>query len=387
MKAIKKYLLLVFLIENIMVQSELLGAYTNIVFFASLALSFFGIIDGTIFKAVNVKKFWWTYVLIAIYCIYEFLIAPEFISSKTLTYLLAKIATLIIIITSVSNSREFYNNKVIIILISTMAFFLAYGLITGVGVRTNEWTGEFRDRAGFTNPNTAGSMGAIIVGMLIYYVKDKKWNFFYIILLLIGFYGVLAGASRAGFLMLGLFVLFRYGISIKSVLMAGLLLFTAFFLLDAIGVKTFGIQRMVMTYDGEIGTLRDNEREAAELMIAQSPYIGWGYEPENSNEADSISTLESHNAYLEVTKQMGIPTAILFFIIILIPILRNLILSYNYKIRFSLFLVLCLILLVKANYEALIVGVHEFETNLFFFSLAMVSSQNYNIKRELKNFI
>lgn len=378
MQTIKKYLLLIFLIENIIVQTILLGTYTDIIFYSALALGTLGIIDGTIFKEINFKKFYWAYLLIILYVVYEFIIAPEFISPKTLLYMGAKIMTLIIIITSISDYRLFYSDKALIYIIIFASFFLLYGLITGTGRYE-----ESRDMAGFSNPNTAGSMGAIVIGILIFYMKNRTWNIFYILILLIGFYGVFAGASRAGFLMLFTFIILRYGASIRNYIMLSILAFLSLFLLDSIGVKTIGIQRLLETYEGELGTLRDDEREAALWMINQNPYKGWGYEAKNVGDAETISDLGAHNAYLELTKQMGIPTAIIYLLILVIPMIINIFYSLKFKIPVTLFLALTITLLIKANYESLIVGVHEIETNLFFFALAMISSNNYIIKTKL----
>lgn len=376
MQTLKKYLLLIFLLENIAAQTFLLRAYSDIVFYCTLILGFIGIVDFSIFKKINFKKFTWAYLLSALYVIYLFFIAPIFIDDRNLQYLAAKIMTFIIIITSISNYRTFYENKGLFWIMIFLAFFLLYGLLTGKGMY-----GEGRDTAGFTNANTAGGMGAVLIGILIFYLKNRKWNLFYYFLLFIGLYGVIASGSRAGFLVLGLFILFRYGISIKTILMIGVVLFVGFILLDQIGVHSIGMQRVMDTYSGELGSNREDEREAAFLMIETSPVRGWGFDFENSRDANSISEVGPHNGYLELTEQIGIPCSVIFFSIILFVILKNIYLKIKYRKPVDLFLAMVIAIAIKASYESLFVGVHEFETNLFFFALAMVSSFSYKYQR------
>lgn len=375
MQTIKKYLLLIFLIENIAVQTFLLGGYAQPIFYFTLALGFIGIIDMSIFRIINFKKFKWLYLLGLLYLGYTFLIAPEYVNPKNLQYLIAKIMTFIIIITSLSSNYNFYTNRGLFWVMMIIGFFLLYGLLEG-----NNMYDDGRGMAGFTNPNTTGSMGAILIGILIFYLKNRKWNVFFYFLLFLGLYGVILGGSRSGFLLLGLFIILRYGISFKTLLMTGIILFTGFYLLDHLGIHAIGMQRVIDTYTGEIGTNRENEVEAARIMIATKPYTGWGFDFENVGAAESVSELGPHNGYLELTEQIGIPLTIIYFLIVLFPLLSNLLIYLKRKIPVSLFPSISISIMVAANYESLFIGVHEFETNLFFFALAMVSAQNYFFK-------
>ncbi len=365
MLAIKKYLLFVFLIENIMVQTSLMGSFANPLFYVFLALGLLCLFDFNVWSGKAIKKFGWMYALMVLYIFYEFVIGPEYINQKTLLYLLSRIVTFFIIISGIYYNESFYKGKAITWLILTMSFFLLFGLASG-GFADS--TG--RMTAGYTNANTAGSMGAIIVGMVIFYTKNKHWNIINYLCLFAGMFGVLASGSRAGFLMLGMLVFLRYGFNFKTVGLCGLLIVLGLFILPQFGVETVGIQRMIDTYNGVEGTNRDIEREAAEWMISQKPLTGWGYQAVNQGKAALISILASHNGYLEIIKQMGYPCAVIYFFILASVILLSLKAVWTKHIQMNIFLAIVLIDLIKANYEALFVGVHEFGTNLFFFCLA-----------------
>lgn len=374
---IKKYLLFVFLLENIMVQTSLMGALANPMFYVFLAIGMLCAFDSKIWSGEAFKKFGWAYALMVLYVFYEFVVGAQYINQKTLLYLISKIVTFVIIICGITYNENFYRGKAIKWLIITMSFFLLYGLVSG------DASSSGRMEVGYTNSNTVGSMGAIIVGMTVFYVNGKKWNWWMILCLLTGMFGVLAGGSRAGFLMLGLLVFLRYGFNIKTIGMCATLVILGLFVLPHFGIDTVGLQRLIDTINGIEGTNRDVEREAAEWMIAQKPWIGWGYQAVNQGEALLISKLSSHNGYLEIIKQMGYPCAIAYFIIIGLVIVNGARCIYAKKLKMNMFIAIALMYLIKANYEALFIGVHELGTNLFFFALAMVSAQLYKVKQRL----
>jgi len=379
MRFLKKYLLFAFLLENVMVQTSLLGAFSNPLFYTFLALGVLCAFDGKIWSAPATKKFGWAYALMTLYVFYEFTVGVEYIKQKTLLYLLAKLVIFVIIITGIHYNEDFYRRTAIKWLVITMSFFLLFSLVSGDSGAIDRG----RMLAGYTNSNTTGGMGAIIVGMVVFYMRDKKWTVLLVLCLFAGMFGVLAGASRAGFLMLGLLVFLRYGFNAKTVAMCLAVVVLGLFILPAVGIETVGIQRMLDTYNGIEGTNRDVEREAAEWMIAQRPLTGWGYEAVNQGYALTLSPMGSHNGYLELIKQMGYPCAIVYLLIIVMTIIKRLKTRRKNDGQISLFMALILILLVRANYEGLFVGVHEFETSLLFVSLAMISARTFSNKYHL----
>jgi len=374
MLAIKKYLLFAFLLDNIVVQSSLLNMYSNYFFYPFLAIGLLCMFDSRLWSGEAMAKFGCLYALMGVYVFYEFVIGSEYISEKTLLYLLAKIVTFGIIITGLTYNESFYRYKALKWIALAMALLMAYSLLTGDVVNVHN---SGRLTAGFTNMNTTGSFGALIVGVVLFATRGRRWTYMDVICVLIGIYGVLAGASRSGFLMLGILAFMRYGVSIRTVAVVALVVVLGLYVFPALGIETIGIQRMVGTYEGVEGTNRDMEREAAAWMIAQHPWTGWGFEAQNQGYALRLSPLGSHNGYLESAKQMGLPVAILYFGIILFAVLRYVSRFVRYRMKMDVFFAMVVMILVCANYEGLFVGVHEFATNLFFFSLALVLVQGY----------
>lgn len=364
-----------------MAQTFLMGAVSQYLFYPFMCVGLYAFFTPEFWSKKTIDKFIPLYQIMLVYVAYEFTFGIEYINSKTLLYLVGKLSTFGIIILSLINNEHYYRTKAIFLLIVVSCGFLLYGLLTG-------GHSSGRALAGYTNANTAGAMGAISIGMLIFYMRDKKWKWFPPgLILLIGFYGVLAGGSRAGFLMLFLLLFLRYGFRIKTVAIGALLILVGVFVFPAIGINTVGIERLVNTYKGIEKSNREVERQATEIMIAQKPLTGWGYEAKNQGEAAKITLLPSHNGYLETIKQMGFPYAILYFMIIFITMIKYFKIMHRLRFKIGLFFALAVILLADANYESLLIGVHEYSTNIFFFALAMVSLNIYYVKhkQQLKN--
>ncbi len=362
-----------------MVQTSLMGALANPLFYIFLGLGLFCALDGKIWSSEALKKFGWAYALMGLYVVYEFIVGAAYLNQKTLLYMIAKIVTFVIIITGVYYNEAFYRGKAVKWLVITMSFFLLYGLISREYADSSG-----RMLAGYTNSNTTGGMGALIVGMVVFYMRDKKWTLIPMVCVFAGMFGVLAGGSRAGFLMLGLLIFLRYGFNIKTVGMCMAIIILGLYILPAVSVETVGLQRLLDTYNGIEGTNRDLEREAAEWMIAQRPWTGWGYEAANQGHARTLSSMGAHNAYLDMIKEIGYPCAIVYFLIIAKTLISGLYIKRKERKPLSLHMALLLILLVRANYESLLVGVHEFETNMFFVSLAIVSAGTYSFKNRCR---
>ncbi len=370
----KKYLLLIFLIENIAAQTAM-GWLSDYLFYPFMALGLFYMLNSSFWSSENIEKFKPLYLLSAVYVLYAFTIGFEYLNQKNILYLLAKLSTFSMIIVSLGADQKFYEHKGVWILAIVMSGFLCYGLLSGGEVQSSG-----RALAGFTNENTAGAMGALTVGFLLFYMRGRKWSWLPVVIVIAGIYGVLAGASRSGFLMLGLFIFLRYGINLKTAGLVILVVVAGLYILPAIGVNTIGIQRMIDTYEGIERTNRGLEREAAEWMIAQKPLTGWGFNVKNIGYAASLSLLASHNGYLELAKQMGVPFEVVYFMVILAAIIVYWKVKRQNKLPMDLFFAMIFVLLVKANYESSFIGVHEYGTNIFFIALAVVSSRTYEYK-------
>lgn len=375
MEKLKKYLLFAFLLENVAVQTSLAAAFANPFFYVFLALGALFVAQGELWNRQSRQICWPLCALAAIYVVYQFTFGFEYINQRSLIYLTAKLTTFAIIITGIKNNFEFYENRMLYRLAIFMCFFIVYGFATGGAVDR----GSGRLLVGFTNVNTTSSMGAMVVGAMIFTVR--KWNWKYILIAGIGLYALLAGASRAGVLVLAILVVMRYGFSPKVLIATSLLVVTSVYILPAIGLNTIGVERMMNTVEGVEGTNRDVEQQACWMMIEERPYNGWGFEAQNQGAALALSELGSHNGYLETLKFMGYPMGGLWIAIVTFAIVYALLFYRKHRISFDMHLAILVAFYANAFFEGLFVGVHEFATNMFFVCMAVVYYKIYLFKQ------
>lgn len=367
MKNIKKYLLFAFLIENIAALTSLFGGLTYFLFYGFLFLGCVLLFSKNMFSNKTLKTYWWAYILSLIYIIYEFTIGFDYINTRNLTYLVAKITTFIIIIVGVKTNYEFYLRKMPYLLALVMCFFVIYGLIYNVDSSVGE-----RMNLGYGNPNVTSWMGALSVGIVLF--SRNKNRLTNIVIILVGTIGMLAGASRAAFVLMAFLLLARYGLKPKLLLSLALGWIIAVYIIPSFNLDLVGLQRLQNTIDGTEMSNRDDERLATMMMIEEKPWTGWGFEAANEGRAALISELGSHSGYLDTIKFMGYPLGGAWLTIV---VFSTLLLSFNIyrkKKEFSIYCGYALSILVVAHFESYFVGVHEFATNFYFLSLAMMSA-------------
>ena len=369
MEKIKDYLLFAFIIENVAAQTSLFGGMTNLLFYLILGLGVIAAFTSSLWIQNASNAFWWAYALGAIYLFYEFVLMPETISERSLLYVLAKIITMIMIIICVSSNFTFYYKRMLYPLALLLCFFILYGLTFGQGMDSSATGGRLQ--LGYTNENTTSWMGAMAAGLLLFSVKQWHWNDF--LFLGIAFYGVLAGGSRAGLLLFVIILFAKYGITKRLIISLVVGFLVAVFLLPAIGLNTVGIERVHDTISGVETNDRSDVRKAAELMISKKPWTGWGLEAKNEGRARDISELGSHSGYLETIKFMGYPMGGLWLCIVIGAVIGVLAWHYKNKVALSFFEAYLIALPICALFEDVFTGVHEIETNFFYFSLGISS--------------
>ncbi|MDO4818821.1 MAG: hypothetical protein Q3994_00385 [Prevotella sp.] len=376
MQKIKGYLLAVFLIENLMVQAPILHGIANIFFYIFLSIGFLCAFDPKNWSRESKAKFGWIFSLMMIYIIYEFIVGREFITQQTFLYLIAKISTFFIIMTSLNYHFDFYESRIMLYLLGIIALITLYGILSGGTANMN----DARVKLGFSNPNSTGAFGAIISGIILFYSKSHKLDWKCFLILFIGVFAILASGSRAAVLMLFILIIFRYGVGYKVVVAGLCFLLFAVVILPNLGLETVGVDRLLNTINGVEGVGRDKQREAAIWMIQQRPWTGWGFNVQNQGYALQLTLMGSHNGYLETFKYMGLPIGIIWFLIIVIATIKYWRSKVIYHIEMDFYFTILIALYVKSMYEGLFTGVHEFETNLFFVALAILSSRNYYLK-------
>ena len=367
MKIIKKYLLFAFLIENIAALTSLFGGLTDYIFYGFLFLGCVLLFTEGMFSHKTLETYWWAYLLSLIYIVYEFTIGFDYINIRNLLYLIAKITTFIIIIVGAKTNYEFYLRKMPYLLALVTCFFVIYGLIYNLDASASG-----RMRLGYGNENVTSWMGALSVGIIIF--SKNKNRLTNLVILLVGTIGMLAGASRAAFVLMAFLLFARYGLKPKLLLSLAFGWIIAVYIIPSFNLDFVGLQRLQKTIDGTEMSNRGDERLATMMMIEERPWTGWGFEAANEGRAALISELGSHSGYLDTIKFMGYPLGGAWLAIVVISTLFLTFTIYRKKKEVSIYCGYALSILVVAHFESYFVGVHEFATNFYFLSLAMMSA-------------
>lgn len=380
MDRILTYWLSLFFLGNICQQYVLLNPFRSITFYVSILLALLCVLKHIhlIFAPIIVKRYSFLFWYLCIMFLYELIFGWQFNSEKTLTYILSKTVILLGIIPLIEFNSEFYSRK----------FFYIVAVVTSVlllfGIFKNNLVVAGRQSLGFSNFNSTGALSAVCFGVIFILSQSvfrHKWIF--IIVGLICLYGVLASGSRSSFAIVIISFLIKFGINKKLVIPAIVAYLLLFIVLPEIGFNLSGLDRMNDTVESaDFSSTRENEREATLLMIEHSPIIGNGIYSGQSEEAQTISTMGSHNAYLDFLKWYGIPLGGLLIIIIIktgITLYRFFYDSQNSYDRMLLFIVIGVLL--AANYEAYIWGVNQMITTMFFIALAILEKE-YSLQKE-----
>lgn len=376
MKFFKKYILLLFLIENLLAQTFIANLPTW-VFYSMTIIGGLLLFSKEVWSKTSVRECLPLYLLSIIYILYQFTVGVDTLSTRSMLYLAAKVTTFAIIVVSVTSNWRFYAQTLPIYFSFVIVIVLLFGMGRGVDLESGE-----RMTLGFGNSNSTSSLSAICLAGVLFFWK-RKYALIYISIAAISLFALLAGGGRNAILILAIMLIVWTRLSVKRVIPAIIVGIVAIAALNFLPVNLAGVNRVKDTIEGNLGASREDEREAAKIMIAEKPLTGWGFEARNVGRAESISEMGAHSGYLDTIKFMGYPFAIVWFAILLFSVLP--LLKYIRReeplLRYHLAIVVSHI--AAAFFESLYVGVHEFSTNIIFYSLAVLTTYHYREKLNL----
>jgi len=386
MDKLKKYLLLAFMFENLCTKTVWFAAYTTPIFYVFLVVGISMLLIGGISTESAKGRFGWMIGLSFIYIFDCFILGAEFLNRDNIIFMGAKIASFLIIATSLNHDLAFYERKGIYIYALVASVALLLGLVFPGAGQTVGFDGMERAAFGFVNSNSLGGVATIVFGIILFENSSSKMAWHKKALCALAIFIAMASGSRASIMVLAIMFFLRYKISVKTLFLATTIFIALCIVLPSLDIKVSGVSRIQETISGELGTNRDVEREAAIWMINERPLTGWGLKTENKGYAAQLTMMSSHNSYLDLAKTMGIPLAVLWFGIVssvLIAYLRNI---WRYNLPFDFFAVYACCVIFKGLFEAMFAGVHDNECNMFFISLAVLSMRLYNARHGIAKY-
>ena len=304
-------------------------------------------------------------------------------TSKGLLYFLAKFATFNLITVGVLFNYTYYKEMFVKYFKYVMFVMVLLGKFFG----SVEETGELERLSMGFNPNDVGVFG--MLGMLSIIAMDKSWykNKINIILFVFFVLVALLSGSKAALLCMALAVILTYGFNYRIILSGVLFVIVAFFS-SKFGYLT-SIDRLSIK-EGNYGT-RDEAYANGIKTLQEDIFFGHGlskYNWTNPIYWDSPElALGPHNTLLAVAIMYGVCFGALFVFFILsfsIKTFRKSFRNQDFFIRFNYYIIL--IVLVNSLFETLVVGINEFVTILFWFSVGCVAyNYGFNVKNRIRN--
>ena len=376
MEFLRKYLLLLFLIANVTAEYILFMSVSKYLFYAALGLSVFFLLSKDVLSPAAVRTCPHIYALAGIIIIYQILFGMGTFGYDSATYFAGKIATFAIMMLCISHNFEFYLKKSIL----PFSYIILALIVLGWFYHRTGGTSSSYLVFGFSNRNAACAVAAIgFAGFLFARESHRKSDYLCMAIL---FFTILIGGSRNSLAMCILFVIIRYGLSMRMVAVMALSAILIIFVLPEIDVEINAFNRLVDTVTGNLATDREAQRQGATMMIHAKPITGWGFASQIQGRALEISHYGAHNGYLTLIMYMGLPLGLAFIGTIAWGVLKRFELYWLRDNVLNYHLAVMVSILFAANQEDYLVGVNQIITNMFFVSFVVTGIYMYYYKHD-----
>ena len=369
-----KYGFVLFLFNTIFLSIESTYFIGRVIFLSLMVIySFAMLINFHVIKQVIFHKSFLFLLLINILNFIYFIFFHSIDDLDALQYLFARTIQFSIITISIYFNFNYYRNNFQSLLVFLIAMILVVSFLYDINLFSGRYSGII------WNPNMLSSFVTVAFGFL--FLSNNNFTIRQYILLVCFFLVALLTGSRSVIFAFGLIYLIKYGISFKNILYS-LSLFLIFFLLLNLKLET-SINRI---FSQEIFNDRLLQFEYAYQTFIQKPYFGYGLDKYSYIDLSLVPNflknsgyiISSHNGYLAILTQYGLifgGIIILIFVIKTIELLN----SVKYDSEDKVYIFCITYTLVYAVFETMITGINEFQTILFWFSLAFLSHKK-NLK-------
>ena len=321
------------------------------------------------FVGYYVKYFKYIYIIVGFNLIY--LVVFGFNKESTL-YWFAKLASSNLIMFSIISNISFYEKL--------FYKYFKYVLITLIGIgylfgAVDEISAGDVNRLGMGfNPNDLGLFAALgVLSIMLFnrawYKKKVDFVLFAVFCLL-----TLMSGSKAALLNLVIGVILIYGFNARIFIFA-LLLILVFLITPQLGYTT-SIDRLLSKEN--VFETRNEVFEIGVQTFNDAFWTGHGLDKygwtDPSYWPSPELALGPHNTYLSIGIMYGAIFGFIFIFLLLIQLVKAIKIFFKNKSPFVKFSALMIILcIINGFFESLIVGVNEFITVLFWFSIGVVS--------------
>ena len=371
-----KYGAVIFIFNTILLSIEQTYSVGNQVFLLLMAL--FAIL--LVFNPIQIKnilfhKAFSFLLILNIINILYFLLFHNTSYFEAFKYLIARGIQFSIISVSIFYHFEFYRSKFPDLIINLIFFILIIGFFINPHIFSGRYSGII------WNPNMLSSF-VVIAFAFLFLKKDRKTNF-QIFMLFVFILIALASGSRGALVAITIAFLIKYSFSPRN-MVYGIIAIISYFI-----VLNFQIDPSLNRFSDQ-SLLNDRilQFQYAIASIKNKLFIGYGLDKYAYIDKSLVpyflkgQIIGAHNGYLAILTQYGIVFGGTVIFIIFQKSYNVISFFRNSDDNERVYLFIIIYTLIAASYESLMTGINEFNTILFWFSLAILSFSRYKIEDE-----
>ena len=367
-----KYGAAIFLFNTVLLNIESTFNIGNIIFLSLMGIFlFFLLINPVQIKNILFHKAFLIFLIINFINLFYFLFVHSISDYEAIKFMISKGLQFSIISVSIYFNYEYYKNKFL-----THIVYIVFGIAV-LSFLLDPFIFSGRYMGIIWNENMLGAFTIIAFSILL--LKDnKRTNLDYIMLFTFIIISLSTG-SRLILLALGLVFLMKYGFSLKNIF------YTALSLIITLFIVSYNLDTSLNRFVSQsLFNDRIFQYQYAYETIINKPLFGYGLDKYAyidlslvPNYVKDITIMGAHNGYLAFFTQYGI----LFGGAIIFIIFKKSIQIYFYfknsKEFERIYLFIILYTLIASLFEVFMTGINDFNTILFWFSLAFLSYSKY----------
>ncbi len=372
-----KYGFVIFLFNSILLSIESTFLIGYQIFLSLMGIFLFVVlINPKQLKNILFHKAFLFFLILNLLNLFYFILFHSISDYDAIKYLIARSLQFSIVAFSIYFNYEYYKDKFFDHLVYVIFGIVILGLIINPNLLSGRYSGII------WNPNMFSSL--VVIAYSVHFLRSDKRTLLDYFILFILLVAALASGSRGAIMGIILVFFLKYGFTSKNLIYAFFAFAISLFVLS-INLET-SINRFA---EQSIFNDRFLQIKYAYISITKNMVSGYGLDKyAHINMSLVPSTLKdkiigAHNGYLAILTQYGI----LFGGIVLVIIFKKSFQVYaffnNQKGFERTYVYIIIYTLISSLYESLITGINEFNTILFWFSLAILSYSKFKEEYEV----
>ncbi len=372
-----KYGAVIFLFNSILLSIESTYLIAGNIFLALMVIFLFVLlINPTQIRTILFHKAFLFLLIINLINLLYFFLFHSISDYDAIKFLMARAIQFSIISTSIYFNYEYYKSKFLDHLVYVIFGIVIFGMAVNPSLFSGRYSGII------WNPNMFSSL--VVIAFSIHFLKYEKRSTLDYFILITFLITALASGSRGSLVAFILVFFFKYGLTLRNII------YTFFGLVVSLFVGSINLETSINRF---INQSMFNDRvlqfEYAYITLQDKLISGYGLDKYAYIDMSLVpiflrdKIIGAHNGYLAILTQYGI----IFGGIVLFIIFKKSLETYssfkNRKGSERIFLFIIIYTLIASIYESLITGINEFNTILFWFSLAILSYSKFNDEYEI----